>query len=180
MSEPDPRPARLLVEYLPMLERTLQGEGVLDLACGSGRNGIFLVRHNIPVIFADINSAVLERISGRLADSACGTSYWQVDFERPGCRPLADKEFDAIMVFNYLHRPLIPAIRNSVRPGGLLLYETFTSRQATLGKPSNPDYLLQSGELHDLFKDWDILHYFEGTDSEPQKYYANLVARKPM
>ncbi len=59
MSEPDPRPARLLIEYLPMLERTLQGEGVLDLACGSGRNGIFLVRHNIPVIFADINSAVL-------------------------------------------------------------------------------------------------------------------------
>jgi SAM-dependent methyltransferase len=180
MPDPDPGPAPLLRDYLPLLEQVVTGKGILDLACGSGRNGIFLVEHNLPVVFADINPAALEKISGRLADSGTAARYWEVDFENPDSRPLVGKEFDAILVFNYLHRPLIPDIGNSVKPGGLLFYETFTAGQATVGRPSNPDYLLQPGELRDWFEDWEILHYFEGAGGEPRKFYANLAARKPL
>jgi len=179
MTKTDPRPAKLLEEFLPLLNNTVKDNGVLDLACGSGRNGIFLARHNLPVVFADINPAALKKISELLTDLDSAVQFWQVDFEDPQSRPLAGKKFDAILVFNYLHRPLIPDIKNSLRSGGLLLYETFTAEQATIGRPSNPDYLLNAGELRGWFKDWTVLHDFEGYDHEPQRFYASLVARKP-
>ena len=174
------RPASLLEKYLVPLEKTVKHNQVLDLACGSGRNGIFLVRHNIPVLFADINPTALEKISNELALQNGTAQFWEVDLEAPEHRPLAGKTFDAILAFNYLHRPLIPDIRNSLVEGGLLLYETFTVQQASIGRPSNPDYLLQPGELRDWFEDWEILHYFEGSEQEPQRHFANLVARKPV
>lgn len=228
MSTIDPRPAKLLEEFLPLLIAKVNEHGVLDLACGSGRNGKLLVRHNLPVIFADISSAALNNISSELADLETAAQYWEVDFEDPVSRPLAGKKFDAILVFNYLHRPLIPDLRKSLVAGGLLFYETFTVAQAALGRPKNPDYLLKSGELRSWFEDWEILHYFEGmeesctegskegskkdskegfkksvkqgsakgfeagfdkdgdrdrdtgNDLEPHRYYANLVARKPV
>ena len=180
MSLLDSRPARLLEKYLEQLKATVRQHGVLDLACGSGRNGIFLARHNLPVVFADINPAALEKISSELASSDCDVKFWEVDFEEPDSRPLAGKHFDAILVFNYLHRPLIPDIRNSLVEGGLLLYETFTVEQATIGRPSNPDFLLLPGELRSWFEDWEVLNYSEGSDLEPQRYYANLVVRKPV
>ena len=180
MSQSDARPAHLLEDFVPLLDAVVKDKGVLDLACGSGRNGLFLTRHNLPVVFADINPAALKKISSELADLDTGAQFWEVDFENPDNKPLAGKKFDAILVFNYLHRPLIPEIRNSLMEGGLLLYETFTVMQATLGKPSNPEYLLKPGELRGWFEDWEILHYSEGNDNEPLRYYANLVARKPV
>jgi len=200
MPQADPRPAKLLEDFFPLLDTTVADNGVLDLACGSGRNGLFLARHNLPVVFADINSAALKKIFGELAGLNTGAQFWEVDFEDPESRPLAGKEYDAILVFNYLHRPLIPYLRQSLVAGGLLLYETFTVAQATLGRPSNPEYLLKPGELRSWFEDWEILHYFEGDegsqsgqggqggqggkgnegdDDKPKRYYANLVARKP-
>jgi SAM-dependent methyltransferase len=215
MSTTNPRSAKLLEEFLPLLVTEVNGNGVLDLACGSGRNGKLLVQHNLPAIFADISSAALNKISSELAGLETAAQFWEVDFEDPVSRPLAGKKFDVILVFNYLHRPLIPDIRKSLVAGGLLFYETFTVKQAALGRPKNPDYLLKPGELHSWFEDWEILHYFEGieescpegrkegfkdgvredfeagfdkdsdrdtdkgNDLEPQRYYANLVARKP-
>jgi hypothetical protein len=82
-------------------------------------------------------------------------------------------------VFNYLHRPLLDDIASCLCEGGLLLYETFTSRQAAIGRPSNPNYLLEPGELRDRFSGWDMVHYFEGEGQDPVRHYASLVARKP-
>ena len=177
--QPKTGPARLVEQYLPLLQAAVGNCGVLDLACGRGRNGLFLVEHNLPVIFADIDPAALGKIGGELVDPDVTARLWEVDFEDPESRPLAGKKFDAIMVFNYLHRPLIGEIRNCLTSGGLLLYETFTTAQAAIGRPSNPEYLLQPGELRSWFEDWEILHYREGEDQEPRRYYANLVARKP-
>ncbi|MBT8147935.1 MAG: methyltransferase domain-containing protein [Gammaproteobacteria bacterium] len=164
MSTTDSKPAKLLEEFLPLLVTTINKNGVLDLACGSGRNGKLLVRHNLPVIFADIRSAALNKISSELAGLKTAAQFWEVDFEDPVGRPLAGKKFDVILVFNYLHRPLIQDLRKSLVEGGLLFYETFTVEQAALGRPKNPDYLLKPGELRDWFEDWEILHYFEGVE----------------
>lgn len=159
--------------------------GVLDLASGRGRNGLFLVEHHIPVIFADNNEAALTMVSDaliQLGDRGQKCSTWLVDFEADNSKPLLDKCFDAILVFNYLHRPLIGAIQDAVVPGGLLFYETFTEAQSQYGRPNNPNFLLKENELREAFSHWDILHYFEGdmpSGPETIKAAASLIARKP-
>ena len=67
-----------------------------------------------------------------------------------------------IVVIHYLHRPLFPALRAALRPGGVLVYETFTRAQAARGKPTNPDFLLQPGELRDLVGPLEVLVEREG------------------
>ncbi|MCB1670966.1 MAG: methyltransferase domain-containing protein [Gammaproteobacteria bacterium] len=179
MSSESLQPASLVEQYLPQIGAALSSHPVLDLACGSGRNGLFLARHKFPVIFADINPTVLEKIARELTGVHSSAACWEVDLENPDTQPLAGKEFDVILVFNYLHRPLIPAIRDSLVAGGLLLYETFTVDQAKLGRPRNPDFLLKPGELRNWFDDWEILSEFEGFQESPPRCYASLVARKP-
>ena len=91
--------------------------------------------------------------------------------------------YNVVLVFNYLHRPLFKDIKDGVVPGGVVVYQTFTTEQARLGKPTNPDYLLKPDELKDHFADWEILAYRElvgpprrgGAD----RAVASIVARKP-
>jgi len=83
------------------------------------------------------------------------------------------------MVFNYLHRPLFPAIKEAIRPGGLIVYETFNLEQKKFGRPSNPDYLLQVGELCQAFEGWEIISEFEGEASDPERAISRLIARRP-
>ncbi len=174
----------LLVKNSALFDNLEIGTGVLDLACGMGRNGLFLVHHNVPVIFADNNEAHLQSVLQALESagaSAESSECWLVDFEaevEAGRNPLVGKCFDAILVFNYLHRPLFPFIREAVRPGGLLVYETFTLDQKRFGRPSNPDFLLRHGELRQAFEGWEIIESYEGNLANPQRAIARLIARK--
>ena len=171
----------LLSQHLHALREAAQLGPILDLACGGGRNGLYLQRQGLPVVFADIREAALREISLQLERSAeGGAELWQVDLERPGDNPLAGKAFAAIVVFHYLHRPLLPAIREAVAPGGLVIYETFTVEQAHYGRPKNPDFLLQPGELQACFAGWEILQGFEGVieGDGRARAIANIVARR--
>ena len=167
-----------------MFDNLQIGNGVLDLACGKGRNGLFLVSHNVPVLFADNNEAHLQTIPPELESagtSAKKSACWLIDFEAEvseGRNPLAGKSFDAVMVFNYLHRPLFPFISEAIRPGGLIVYETFTVDQKRFGRPSNPDFLLGHDELAQAFAGWELIRSFEGEVSNPQRAIARLIARK--
>lgn len=157
---------------------------VLDLACGGGRNGLYLLSRGVPVVFADIRADALEQISEALAGQGpTSVELWQVDLEDAGSSPLAGRLFSAIMVFRYLHRPLMPSIRDAICPGGLLIYETFTVEQPNYGRPKNPDFLLQPGELLQCFGDWQVLHSFEGIEGSgkpgEKRAIAQIVARKP-
>ena len=171
-----------MADSLELLRQSCGNLPVLDLACGGGRNGSFLADQGLSVIFADRNQAALDDIAA--ARSGCGFSqYWAVDFEADDTHPLVDKSFGAILVFRYLHRPLMHAIKKAVQPGGIAIYETFTTEQPRFGRPSNPDFLLQPGELAATFSDWEVLHGFEGTSvsetSGNSQAIAQLVARKP-
>ena len=185
MTHSNAKAASLLIDNLGLFNDLRITGGVLDLACGRGRNGLFLVRHNVPVIFADNNEAHLQFIQAALEDAspiAAQSECWLVDFEvdrGEGRNPLAGKVFDAVMVFNYLHRPLFPAIKEAIRPGGLIVYETFNQQQKQFGRPSNPDYLLQAGELRQVFDGWEIISDFDGEVSEPERAISRLIARKP-
>ncbi len=174
----------LLDEFLPELRAAAATAPLLDLACGSGRNGLWLVSRGIPVVFADIRRDALEQVQAALPPGREGlATLWQVDLERPGGQPLEAEGFGAVLVFRYLHRPLMPAIANAVQPGGLVVYETFTTGQPAFGRPTNPDFLLRPGELPGYFRDWEILRQFEGEVTSAAtgvtQAIARLVARKP-
>lgn len=150
----------------------------MDLACGKGENGLYLAGLGLPVVLADSSREALD--SARTAAEAQGlkAEFWQIDLEGGG-DPFQEGLYRAIVVFRYLHRPLIPHIRGALRPGGILIYETFTSEQPKYGKPYNPDFLLQPGELVRWFGDWQIVHRYEGLLEDPRRAMAQIVCRKP-
>lgn len=177
-----PEHSKILQGYLDELRQAASLGPILDLACGTGRNGLFLIENDIATVFADQNTTSLELLKKRLPGPAHGKSavparLWEVDFEREDDKPLREKSFGGIMVFRYLHRPLMQDIRKAILPGGIIIYETFTVEQVRFGRPRNPDYLLQAGELENYFPGWKILHRFEGIIGEEAGGNAQAISR---
>jgi tellurite methyltransferase len=171
-------PSSLLVRFIDLFRSDLPGS-VLDLACGECHNGIYVAQRGLEVICCDRAAERLDEAGMLAEENGVRVAVWEADLEVPGVNPLPKEVYGAILVFRYLHRPLIPGIRKALRRGGLLLYETYTADQSRFGKPSNPDFLLQEGELLKWFEDWEIIHYFEGIKEEPRRAIAEIVCRKP-
>jgi len=173
------KPAQLLVEHVELfLQKTSPGP-VLDLACGNGDNGIFLAQRGCQVTCCDMSPESLSRAEKLAQANNARIETWQVDLEIDGVNPLPSDAYGAILVFRYLHRPLLECIRKALKNGGLLIYETFTVDQLKFGKPRNPDFLLNSGELLQTFGDWEVIHYFEGIRENPTRAVAQMICRKP-
>lgn len=117
---------------------------VLDLACGSGRHARFLAGLGYPVLAVDRDARALAGVS-----TIKGITTRQLDLEGEEW-PLAGQVFDGIVVTNYLWRPRLPDVLALLAPGGVLIYETFMVGNAAYGKPSNPAFLFQAGELRQL------------------------------
>ena len=118
-----------------------QAGPVLDLACGSGRHARLLAARGHPVLAVDRDAAALAGLQGLPGIvTAC------LDLEGEPW-PLADRQFAGIVVTNYLWRPRLADLLALLAPGGVLIYETFMLGNEAYGKPSNPDFLLQPGEL---------------------------------
>ncbi|BCV64093.1 class I SAM-dependent methyltransferase [Shewanella algae] len=129
---------------------------VLDLACGSGRNGHWFAKQGAEVTFIDRNPESFDDLWRQFPH--CQFIEWDLEQgDKPELQP-----FDVVLVFNYLHRPSLPWIAKQLKLGGLLFYETFTQEQAKFGRPSNPDFLLNQSELQHRFAKFETLHYFEG------------------
>jgi len=172
---PDP----LLKTFAPLLmAENLEGP-VLDLACGDGHNGLFLAGLGLPVILADRSSEALAKAKKSAAGKGFPVTFREIDLET-GENPLEEEHYRGVLVFRYLHRPLIPCIKKGIRKGGILIYETFTTKQARYGRPHNPDFLLKPGELSGWFKDWQLIYYFEGLLENPPRAMARIVCRKPL
>lgn len=174
--------SELLLQSLAYLAPLSIDYPILDLACGQGRNGLCLVEGGHDVVFADKNLASLAYIKKSLRhelydESKEYAAFWHVDFEQPDFTELANKKYSAIVVFRYLHRALFTQIKQAIIPNGLIVYETFTTEQTQFGKPSNPDFLLNKGELRSIFSDWQILHYFEGVVSSNHSNTKQAIAQ---
>jgi len=174
------KPAPLLAEYWPLFEAAARLGPVVDLACGRGHNGLFLAAKGIPVILIDGFEDSLSTARRFARQAEIQVDIRLLDLERAEVDPLKGIAAGGMLVFRYLHRPLIPAIRRSIRAGGLLMYETFTRDQPRFGKPRNPDFLLHPEELKRWFQDWKILHYFEGVKENPARSIAQIICRKPV
>jgi SAM-dependent methyltransferase len=117
------------------------GASVLDVACGRGRHARLFAGRGCRVLAVDRDAEALATLEG-----VAGIAVRQADLEGAPW-PFAPGTFDALIVTNYLHRPQFPHLAAALRPGGVLVYETFMLGNASFGKPSNPDFLLRPGEL---------------------------------
>lgn len=144
---------------------------MLDLACGSGRHLRWLAANGHAMTGVDRDAAALTGLQG-LGELVCA------DIE-DGPWPLAERQFGAAVVTNYLWRPLWPQILNSVQPGGVLLYETFGLGNAAFGKPSRPDFLLAPGELLQVCAGWDVVAYECGQLRQPDRVVQRIAAIRP-
>ncbi|WP_428422967.1 class I SAM-dependent methyltransferase [Methylibium sp.] len=163
----------------PWVERWTRGlpagARVLDVACGSGRHLRWLAAQGHRLTGVDRDAAALaalraEQPSQELIVADIESGPW----------PLAGREFDVVIVTNYLWRPLLPALFASVAPGGRLIYETFGLGNQTVGKPSNPEFLLRPGELLDAVREqgngWRVLGYEDGTLEMPLRFVQRIAA----
>lgn len=146
------------------------GSTVLDVACGSGRHVRWLAERGLRVTGVDRDAAALAGLSS-LAEVLVA------DIEA-GPWPLPGRQFDAVVVTNYLWRPLLPTLVEAVGPGGLLIYETFGAGNARFGRPSRPDFLLQPGELLQATQGLRVLGYEDGYVEPPPRLVQRICARR--
>ena len=144
------------------------GATVLDVACGSGRHVRWFAERGCRVTGVDRDAAALAPLS-QLAEMV------QADIES-GPWPFGGRQFDAVIVTNYLWRPLLPLILASVGGGGVLIWETFSAGNETVGKPSNPQFLLRPGELLAAVQGLHVLAYEDGFEDSPDRFVQRIVA----
>ena len=144
------------------------GGEVLDLACGRGRHLRWFASRGHPVVGVDRDAEALAGLQGV-------GEILQADIENEPW-PLAGRQFAAVVVTNYLWRPLFPRILETVAPGGVLLHETFALGNETVGKPSRPDFLLAPGELLHAYPGLRVVAYEDGFLAAPERFVQRLAA----
>ena len=169
---PDSHGAQAPSQWIARFAHLVRPQGqVLDIACGLGRHMRMFHAKNHDVTGIDKAQAAIDAVAN------LGPAI-QADIENDPW-PLPGQQFDAVVVTNYLWRPLWPQILDSVKPGGLLLYETFAQGNEAFGKPSRADFLLAPGELLQVCKGWQIIAYEHGQLRQPERVVQRIAALKP-
>ena len=155
------KPSPWVERFLPLITA---GGSVLDLACGHGRHSLLLAERGYRVEAVDRDADALAGIAAR----APGIVTRTADLEG-GPWPYHGHAFDGIVVSNYLFRPLLPVLLNALEANGVLIYETFMVGNERFGKPSNPTFLLRSGELLDVVRRrLTVVAFEQGQVSDPR------------
>ena len=149
------------------------GGSVLDVACGRGRHLRWLAGRGHRVTGIDHDAAALASSADLVATA--GATLIEADIEN-GPWPCSGQAFDAVVVTNYLWRPLWPALLAALAPGGVLVYETFAAGNETVGKPSRPGFLLQPGELLVRCAGLHVVAFEDGYLDDPARFVQRLVA----
>ncbi len=144
------------------------GGRVLDLAAGSGRHARWLAGHGFEVTAVDRDAAAMTALAG-IAETIVA------DLEGAPW-PLPDRSFDAVLVTNYLWRPLLPAIVAAVGAGGVLLYETFAAGNESVGRPARPDFLLARAELLGAVTGLQAVAFEDGFLGDPDRFVQRIAA----
>lgn len=144
------------------------GTRVLDVACGSGRHVRWFAERGCRVTAVDRDAAALEplRSVARVVIADLEGEPW----------PLRGERFDAVICTHYLWRPLLPTLVDAVADDGVLIYETFAVGNETVGKPSNPHFLLRPGELLEATRPLRVMAYEDGFLDDPPRYLQRIVA----
>jgi SAM-dependent methyltransferase len=149
------------------------GGSVLDVACGSGRHVRWLAAQGLRVTGVDRDAAALEALR-----DVAAVEIVVADIEA-GPWPFAGRRFDAVVVTNYLWRPLVPRLRDALAEGGLYLHETFAIGHERHGRPRNPDFLLQPGELLQHAAGLTVVAYEHGVEADGPRCVQRIAAVAP-
>jgi SAM-dependent methyltransferase len=145
---------------------------VLDVAAGQGRHVLLLRANGYQVVAVDRDTTALR---AAFAGDA-SVSIVEADLENGGSWQLG-QGYDAVVVTNYLHRPLLPALAAALVPGGALVYETFMAGNERFGRPANPDFLLLPGELLAVFSDrLSVVAFEQGRVTAPRPAVIQRIA----
>lgn len=148
------------------------GGPVLDLACGSGRHGRHFLARGHAVVFLDRDAADVQDLAGHE-----NVEIIEADLENGGDLPFAGRQFAAIVVTNYLWRPILPELAGALAENGLVIYETFGLGNEQYSRPRNPDHLLCAGELLEVFgKDLQVVAYEHGLRRDPKPRVIQRIA----
>jgi SAM-dependent methyltransferase len=162
-------PSAWVQRFAPLLA---PGSRVLDVACGSGRHLRWLAAQGWPVSGVDRDAAALSALSAELPQA----ELLLADLEATAW-PLPGRQFGGVVVTNYLHRPLFPALLGALAEGGVLLYETFADGQQTIGRPARAEFLLQPGELWRLCAGLRVVAFEDGFEAASETSPARFVQR---
>ena len=147
---------------------------MLDVACGRGRHLRYLRSLGLAAVAVDSDAQALAALR-----SLEGVEICVADIEG-GPWPFAPAGFDGVVVTNYLHRPVFPHLVGALRPGGVLIYETFAAGNERYGRPSNPDFLLEPGELLRRVEPLSVIAFEQGLISTPkQALMQRICALRP-
>jgi SAM-dependent methyltransferase len=145
------------------------------VASGRGRHALLLAAAGFPVVAVDRKAGLVATLRAAAERLSLPLRADVLDLET-GTADLGTAAYDLVLVFHYLHRPLFPALLRALAPGGLLLYETFTVEQAKRGRPREPDFLLEPGELRRRIAPLEVLREREGEFEG--RMIAAVAARK--
>jgi len=165
------QPSSFLVQNIDLLPKGR----ALDLAMGGGRNAIYLGKIGYETEGLDISGEAVGAALDLARKSGVHLKTHIQDLE--GTVHFDKGAYDVIICFNYLHRPLIPKMKDALRRGGMVVYETYIVDQARFGRPRNPNHLLEHNELLHMFREFRCLRYREGI-IENRKALAGIVAEK--
>ena len=171
MSRMPQDPSLFLAENIRLLPR---GKA-LDIAMGHGRNAVYLAAQGFEVEGVDIAEGAVDADLALAADQGVKIHAEVADLEKE--YQIAPDTYDLIICFNYLQRSLFPSIEAGLKPGGMVVYETFIVDQARFGRPRNPDHLLKHNELLHQFRNLRVLRYREGIIND-HKAVAGIIAEK--
>ncbi len=148
---------------------------VLDIACGRGRHMQWFSGKGHQVTGIDRSPEAIEAAAhfGEAILADIENDAW------PLMNSTQARQFGVVVVINYLWRPLFPVIIQSLAPGGVLIYETFTQGNETVGKPSRPDFLLRPAELLITFSTLRLVAFEEGFLDHPPRFVQRIVAVQP-
>ncbi len=169
--------AEILVNYQHLLPASGQA---LDLACGRAANAFFLAAHGLDTTAWDISDVAIEQVQQSARQKNLPIKSEQRDVT---VAPPTRESFDIIIVSRFLDRTIMPAIKDAVRPEGLVFYQTFIKDKVAPVGPDNPAFLLEQNELLLFFEDWVVCAYHEegsiGNLDEGLRNQAAIVAQKP-
>lgn len=169
------RPAEWLVAHRDLLT----GDGrALDVACGDGRNALYLAQHGYVVDAIDASDVAIDALRAAAQERHLAITPLVVDLER---EPLPPGPYDVIVTMNFLQRDLFGPLQEALAPGGLLFYETLSHTHVTqLGNSFNPAYLLDGGELLRAFRGLEVIEHFEGVGERADglRGVGAIVARR--
>jgi tellurite methyltransferase len=153
-------PSPFIVEWVERIARERGGRArALDVAMGSGRHAVLMARAGLMTFGVDVKLSAVREAREAARREGLRVEGWCADLTQ---YPLPRGRFDLVVVVRYLQRDLFPDLRRALAPGGVIIYETFTTSQRGLGRPpTSPDHLLDSGELRRHFDGFDVLFYDE-------------------